>query len=146
MPRADNVSVAGFALCALFALSCGSTAESPNVTDPDAAMTAPAIDAAPGSATFATLVETTWTLPSGTEDYLCVRRTVTEDLLIDRFEPIGPLGTHHTVLGVGAPTGPDGTTSCNSTVLSPQIIYVSGVNTPAMDLPENVVMRVQKGE
>jgi hypothetical protein len=145
--RANNL--APIAAAAFLALACGSSAESPNAIDaaPGGAFDAPAettVDARTG--TMIDLIESGWTLPGGSEEYRCVRKTLTQDLLIDRFEPIGPLGTHHTVLSVGDGSGPDGEFRCDSTVLSPQIIYVSGVQTPAMEMPANVVMRVNAGE
>lgn len=136
-------------------LGCGSTAHSPN--EPiDAGPEQTAIDAPPGTSppdappssvgTLVTLVDNQWTLAPRSEAYRCVRKTVTADMVIDRFEPINPLGTHHTVVTVGSGGLPDGEFDCSSTVASPQTIYVSGVNTPAMDLPPGVGMRVKKGD
>lgn len=123
------------------ATACGSTAESPN--DPD---DAGAPDAAGQPMQLLDLIDDSWTLLPRSEGYRCVRKTVTQDMYIDRFEPIGPPGTHHTVLTVGPGGEPDGTFSCGSTVAFPHTIYVSGVNTPPLDLPPRVAMKVVAGE
>jgi hypothetical protein len=138
---------------AFLAGACGSTAESPNLPAdaPVVAVDAPPatgdVDAAPAlPGEIVTLVDDLWTLPGGKEGYRCVRKTVTRDMVIDRFETMGPPGTHHTVLTVGDGSRPDGAEDCSSTVALPHTLYVSGVNTPPMELPPRVGMRIRAGE
>jgi hypothetical protein len=93
------------------------------------------------------LLETTWTLPPHVERYLCVRKTVTEDVYIGRFAPIAPVGTHHTVLTIDDNGGqPDGVVVCNATVSAPRMIYGSGVGTDPLEMPPGVAMRVRAGQ
>lgn len=126
------------------AIACGSSAESPNGPS-DAGPSGGAVDAPPSTGTV-TLIDHAWTLPARTEGYRCVRKTITQEMVIDRFETMGPPGTHHTVLTVGEGGQPDGDFPCSSTVARPHTLYVSGVNTPPMDLPAKVGMTIHAGE
>jgi hypothetical protein len=112
---------------------------------PDAA---PTPDAAPpdaGSA-WTTLLSAEWSLPPHSENYLCVRKTIDRDLTIGGFDPIAPLGTHHSVLGVDASGAPDGVTSCDGLVLAPQMLFGSGVGTQRLELPAGVGVKLAKGQ
>ena len=132
------------ALLALLWLApaCGGTT---GQNDPPDATPSPA-DAAVPSGEWATLIDGEWTLSAGSEDYLCVRYTVPQDLFISEFRAIVPLGTHHSVLTVGQPSGPDGITSCTSFSNQPAMIYGAGINTDPIALPEGVAMRVRAGQ
>src|SRR5687768_4153050 len=62
----------------------------------------------PATSDWKTLLTGDWTMPSGTEGYLCVRKTIDEDLFITVLDAINPKGTHHTLLTMGEPNGADG--------------------------------------
>lgn len=93
-----------------------------------------------------TLITGDWTLPAGTEDYACVRLTVNEDLYITDFRALSPLGTHHSVLTVGPPGQPDGTTACNGGTNHGAMLYGSGIGTEGIALPDGVAMPVRAGQ
>lgn len=127
--------------------ACSGSASGPAPVDAGAV---PFADAAPPDAftpgDMLTLVETTWTLPSGVERYICVRKTVTQEIFIDHFEPLAPRGTHHTVLTLDNGMQSDGVFQCGAAVSAPQMIYGSGVGTMPSDLPDGVAMRVRAGQ
>ncbi len=102
-------------------------------------------DAGPGSDGYAILIEGAWTVPAGIEKYVCVRTTVTSDVWISAIRPVAPLGTHHTVLMLGAPDGPDGITDCSSSLVKPAI-YASGVGTLALEMPTGVAVHARPGQ
>lgn len=101
-------------------------------------------DAQPGD--WQELVSGEWTLGPGTETYRCVRLTVNEDMYISEFRAIAPLGTHHTVLTVGDPSGSDGITSCNAGTNADAMIFGSGVGTNPIAFPEGVAMKIEAGQ
>jgi hypothetical protein len=74
-----------------------------------------------------------------------VRLTATTDQWITAIHPIAPTGTHHTVLMLGPPDGPDGDTECDSSLVKPSI-YASGVGTEALVLPDGVAIKVAAGQ
>jgi hypothetical protein len=127
------------ALCLVLS-ACGS---SPPPSGQPADAGAP--DAAAEAAVM-TLVEASWTLPPYTETYLCARKTITEEAWIARFEPIAPLGTHHTVLTLDVVRAPDGVEECGATTVAPRMIFGSGVGTGSLEMPEGVAMRVSPGQ
>jgi hypothetical protein len=98
---------------------------------------------------YTRLIEGSWSLPTSTEasseKYVCVRLTAKTDTYIQSIRPIAPVGTHHTVLMLGAPDGPDGTTDCSSALMKPAI-YASGVGTQPLDLPAGVAVHVRPGQ
>lgn len=98
----------------------------------------------PGSE-WKTLLTGDWTLAAGTEDYVCVRHTIKEDIYIKAFEGINPLGTHHTFLTMGPPSGPDGVTQCEATENHGKSIFGSGVGTNPIEYPEGVAIKVEAG-
>lgn len=92
-----------------------------------------------------TIVTGGWTIEPGTEGYVCVRKTLTEDLVVGGFEALNPPGTHHTLLTYGDPDGPDGITDCNAAEIRPRALFASGVGTDPLDFPEGVGFRIAKG-
>jgi hypothetical protein len=92
------------------------------------------------------LIAGDWQVPSGEEIYLCVRTTLDRDLAIGGFEALNPPGTHHTVLTVGPPSGPDGLTPCDSFEHHATMIFGSGVGTNTFDFPEGVAVNLLQGQ
>src|SRR5262249_22304896 len=69
-----------------------------------------------------------------------------QDRTLAGFDPIAPLGTHHTVLAVNPnPTQPDGITTCGGLVVEPHIIFGAGVGTQRLDMPAGGGVRLHKG-
>jgi hypothetical protein len=94
------------------------------------------------------LVDGAWELKGGEEGYRCARLTASEDLYIKEFQPIAPLGTHHTLLSVNEmPVGPDGIHVCGSAENGHTTLLGSGVgeNYSAGPLPEGVAYKIPKG-
>ena len=105
-------------------------------------------DPGPGSGSAVTstpLIAGDWSLPPDSENYICVRRTVTEDTYIKTIVPIAPLGTHHFVLMVGDPDGPDGTTTCDSSLGKPAI-FASGVGVEPLAMPDGIAVHLAAGQ
>ena len=95
-----------------------------------------------------TLVEGAWQLAGGEEGYRCARLTATEDLYIKEFQPIAPLGTHHTLLSVNEePTAPDGIAKCGANDNGHVTLLGSGVGEhySSGPLPEGVAYKIPKG-
>jgi hypothetical protein len=103
-------------------------------------------DAGPGGVTWTNMIEGSWELTPGQEKYVCVTRTLTEDLVVGGYRPIAPDGTHHTVLSYGDPNGPDRTFDCGPGTDSPLWIYASGVGTNELILPTGVGVVIPKGK
>jgi hypothetical protein len=95
-------------------------------------------------AEWTTLLTGDWTQAPGTEGYTCVRNTNTQDLYVNSFEAINPLGTHHTLLTMGTANGPDTTTKCSAADNRPLSVFGSGVGTDPLTLPEGVAIRIPK--
>jgi hypothetical protein len=90
------------------------------------------------------LVEGTWSLPAGEEDpRWCSKTTITEDMYVSAIRPVHPLGTHHTTLSL---RDDDGSATCSSSNLGPDIIYAAGVGSGELKLPEGVAMKLKKGQ
>lgn len=95
-----------------------------------------------------TLVEGEWELAGGEEGYRCARLTATEDLYIKEFQPIAPVGTHHTLLSVNEEaTEPDGITECGPNDNGHVTLLGSGVGEDYSSgpLPDGVAYRIPKG-
>jgi hypothetical protein len=94
------------------------------------------------------LVDGSWELAGGEEGYRCARLTATEDLYIKEFQPIAPVGTHHTLLSLNEePTGPDGIEECGPNDNGHVTLLGSGVGEDysAGPLPEGVAYKIPKG-
>lgn len=102
-------------------------------------------DASTTGTSLQTLISGDWTMPPGTEGYVCVRKTVDEDLYVSGFEAINPTGTHHTLLTMGAPNAPDGTTPCSAAENRPLSVFGSGVGTNPLDFPAGIAVKIAKG-
>ena len=121
----------------LFLYGCGS-ADTIFPATPDAPSSS--------SAGWTVLAQTDWTLQPHTETYLCVRVTVARDVYVGGFDPIAPLGTHHSVLGISRGTTPDGVSTCSGLFIEPSIMFGSGVGTQPLELPAGVGTKIGKGQ
>jgi hypothetical protein len=99
----------------------------------------------PMTSEWKTLLTGDWTMPAGTEGYLCVRKTIDEDLFVTVLDAINPKGTHHTLLTMGEPNGTDGIGPCNSGVNFTHSVFGSGVGSVPLVFPKGVALRIKKG-
>jgi hypothetical protein len=97
-------------------------------------------------AQWSTLIEAQWTLEAGTEGFVCALQTVKTDLYIRAFQAEAPYGTHHTLLTVTEPKGPDGVFECGPGTLSDAMIFSSGIDSGDLVFPEGVAIRVPAGK
>ena len=100
----------------------------------------------PPSTGWAPIIAADWSLDPGTERYLCVRTTLERDIDAHAFQAVAPNGTHHTVLTVGPPTGPDGVTECDSFDNHDVLVYGSGLGAEPFELPDGVAVRIEAGQ
>jgi hypothetical protein len=92
-----------------------------------------------------TLIDREWELAPYSETYRCVRVTVEEDLYIQGFRDISPVGTHHTVLTAGRTRHPDGDFDCNPVTNAHEMLFASGIGGDVLELPEGVALKVEAG-
>ena len=94
-----------------------------------------------------TLIEASYQIPSGNEKYFCMRETLTEEVIVTRFAPVAPPGVHHTVLAVDNMTKhPDGAGGpCPPLDEDWVVLFASGIDSPALDMPAGVGMRLPVG-
>jgi hypothetical protein len=131
---------------ALFA--CGGGATENNGTDGGTSGTDSGVVGADTGPTDTSrlLIGGSWTLPPSTENYVCVRVTVPEEMFVNSFIPTTPRGTHHTVLTIAPHDGtPDGTVDCNGFVNGPDMLYGSGVGTDSLVFPQGIAVRIPAG-
>jgi hypothetical protein len=131
-------------LVPLFALAAACSGGGTDPDEPDGAPPGPPDADTSG---YTELIGHDWTLPAGTESFQCVRVTAATDLWVHGLRPIAPLGTHHTVLAITDPNGPDGASTCDNTfAIGSAVLYASGVGTEALELPPGVAVRVPAGQ
>lgn len=99
-----------------------------------------------GTGDWQTLIQGDWSLAPGSEEYYCVRKTLDQDAYVQAFSAENPLGTHHTVLTIGPPDGPDGITKCDSNMQKSVMIFASGVGTNPVSFPNGVAVKLQAGQ
>jgi hypothetical protein len=100
---------------------------------------------ATSAAGWQVLTSLDWQLDPGLESWTCTRKTLDRDLMIARFEPISPIGTHHTVLTTGEPSAPDGQFGCDA-IEQRSLLLTTTVGSNALIFPDGVVMRVPAGQ
>jgi len=122
-------------------MACGSSGDTGDDDDDDVSGEA---DAAPAAQTM-TLALGDWQMPAGQEGYYCVRATVPEDIYIQEFRPIAPLGTHHTALAIDQQGGPDQTFPCSANDVGFKLLFGSGVGTEPFALPDGVAFKLEAG-
>lgn len=116
--------------------ACDSAAPLPPDADPAAA------DAAP----WQPLVQADWIVEPDSEAYVCALQTVPSELLVRAFHADAPWGTHHTLVTITEPTGPDRVFPCGPGTLSDAMIFASGPGTDDLAFPEGVAIRVPAGK
>jgi hypothetical protein len=94
---------------------------------------------------FTTLISRSWSIPSNTEAYKCVRVQVPTDMWITAFRSIAPVGTHHSVLTISTNSTMVGEYDCDAGSLDTEMLYAAGVNTDENDFPTGVAIHVAAG-
>ncbi|MCE9580407.1 MAG: hypothetical protein K8W52_45230 [Deltaproteobacteria bacterium] len=131
-------SLRALAGCSLLAAACGGS--SPDTADAAGGT----VDAAPDG--FTELLGRDWALnPGDTDIYKCVRITVPQDMYIQAFKAVAPLGTHHTVVTIST-DGADGDYDCNAGSLDSQMLFATGVGTDTLSFPDGVAVKVLAGQ
>jgi hypothetical protein len=122
-------------MCVAAGWGCGG--ESPDAT-PDA----------PDFTSFKTLITSDWSLQPGTELYQCATATVVRDMYITELRPNIPLGTHHTVVSIGAKVSPDhpGYECGNPFEFGGRFIYGTGVGSKPFQYPTGVALKLTAGQ
>ncbi len=102
-----------------------------------------ALDGPPITDEYVPLVTADWTLPPGQEGYLCATRTLAEDVYAGTLRPLAPPGTHHTVIALGSPDGPDRP----AFPCGPELgdFWASGVGSGELVLPDGVGLLAPAG-
>jgi len=92
------------------------------------------------------IIETNVSIAAGTERYVCQWTTVPQDIYIVKIVAVSPTVVHHSVLSIETNVHPDGSGPCDSFSSSWQTIFASGVNSPELDLPNNVAFKISAGQ
>lgn len=87
-----------------------------------------------------------WELAPDTETNLCVRETLTEDVVLSGYKPMVPSGTHHTTLSIGTPKEPDGVEICSGFEAHAAVVWATGVRTDAFEFPDGIGMVLPAGQ
>jgi hypothetical protein len=124
-------------LCSIFLALAACSSSSEEATTPEG------LDVPTGE--WQTLISGDWTLPAGGETYVCVRKTIEEDLYVNGFESIAPTGTHHALLGVGVPDAPDGIFPCQATTVFGESAYGGGRGVEPLVFPDGIARKIPKG-
>jgi hypothetical protein len=97
---------------------------------------------------FKTLIKSDWSLQPGTEVYQCATVTVPRDMYITELRPLIPLGTHHTVVSIGAAISPDnpGRVCSNPFEFGGRFIYGTGVGSKPFQFPDGVALKLTAGQ
>jgi hypothetical protein len=157
--RVGTLTLAAFVLPA-FLLACGSSDEGSGtkekkigdepekmVDDPSIGIDEPDQGDPPATPDpgWETILTGEWTLPPGTEGYVCARKTVDHDIYVRGIEAISPPGTHHTLLTMGEPNAEDGVTDCTVADNRTLSVFGSGVGTDRLMFPEGVAVLIPAG-
>jgi hypothetical protein len=102
-----------------------------------------AIDGPPITDEYVRLVTADWTLQPGQEGYICSTRTLDEEVYAGTLRPLAPPGTHHTVIALGTPNGPDRP----AFPCGPEFgdFWASGVGSGELVLPDGVGLLAPAG-
>jgi hypothetical protein len=94
---------------------------------------------------FTMLISRSWTMPSNTQGYKCIRVQVPNDMWITAFRSQSPVGTHHSVLTVSTNSTQLGEYDCDAGTLDSEMLYAAGVNTDDNAFPPGVAIHVTAG-
>lgn len=111
--------------------------------DVDAQVTGGSDAAVPAG--YQMLISRSWTVPSDTETYKCVRIQVPSDMWITGFRSLSPVGTHHSVLTISTSSSQTGDYDCNAGSLDNQMLYAAGVGTDDNEFPAGVAIHLAAG-
>jgi hypothetical protein len=97
------------------------------------------------TAQWPTLISADWTVPAGTEGYVCARVTVQEDLFVAGFAAGDSRGSHHALLTIGVPDAPDGVTACSFDSVFPVTAFTAAAKNEPLVFPPGVATKIPKG-
>jgi hypothetical protein len=138
----------------VLATACGQPAHGSG--DPDAQGSGSDGDAmGDAGAGWQTLIQRSWTVNSGLEDFECRHQLVTEDMYVTGFRAISPPGTHHAILTIVPPDQSPptvvGNYNCNPSAISgtamggPEMLYAAGPGTNDFLFPQGVAIKIPAG-
>jgi len=96
-------------------------------------------------ADFQMLISRSWTMPSDSEGYKCVRIQVPSDMWVTAFRSLSPVGTHHSVLTISTSSTQTGEYECTAGSLDFQMLYAAGVGTDDNYFPDGVAIHLTAG-
>jgi hypothetical protein len=102
--------------------------------------------ALPPGTTGMTLISSDYMIPTGQEFYQCQRMTVQQDMYLVKVTPVSPTGVHHEVLAIDPSGQPDGVAPCDAFGPTWQPLFASGINSPELDMPEGVALKISAGQ
>ncbi len=93
------------------------------------------------------LVSRSWSLTPGLEGYRCTRVQIQQDMWVNGFRALSPLGTHHEVVTIDPSDSQVGDYDCSaaSGTLNGQMVYASGIGTPDLIFPTGVAVHIPAG-
>ena len=95
---------------------------------------------------FSQLVTASWTRQPGREAYRCARVEVSQDMYVNSFRTLSPLGTHHAVVSLTpSSVGADREYDCTADDLQHSMLYASGVGTDDLTFPDGVAVKIPAG-
>jgi hypothetical protein len=110
---------------------------------PEHELEAPA-DASCGSHTD--LITHEWELAPGSEQHVCVRQTLTNDVTFTDIQALTPLGTHSVVLSAGAPVVPDGIDpACDPAASEANVIFGAAEGNHRLTSPDGFGVHIGAG-
>jgi hypothetical protein len=149
MVRLASIAISGLTSLSLVACGGGGSGDDDGDDDtaPDADVTVPP-DA--DNSDFTTLISREWTIPPG-ETYKCIGVQADQDYYINAFRPLGPNGTHHTVLSISDSLGgfgglQSGEYDCDAGSLALEMLFASGVGTDDLAMPGGVALKIEQGQ
>ncbi|HET9992807.1 MAG TPA: hypothetical protein VFQ65_29935 [Kofleriaceae bacterium] len=126
---------------------CLIACQKPAATGDDQGIDAPASTGSDSGipADFQMLISRSWTMPTDTEGYKCVRVQVPSDMWITAFRSLSPIGTHHSVLTISTSSSQTGEYDCSAGSLDNQMLYAAGVGTDDNAFPPGVAIHLTAG-
>jgi hypothetical protein len=99
-----------------------------------------------GSDDFTMLISRSWSLAADGEKYECRRIMVTQDMWVDAFRVLAPVGTHHSVLTISTNSTMLGDYDCSASNLDYEMLYAAGVDTDDLVFPQGVAVHLTAGQ
>jgi hypothetical protein len=105
---------------------------------------------------FLEVIAGDWTIGPGEETYHCIVQTLTEDMWVTEYRPLGPPGTHHTTLGYIDTPRADGAWTdgedmgdgmiCNGGALGDRLAFAGAASIDAFAFPDGIAVKLSAGD